>query len=407
MIEIGKIRIAEEELTTHIHGIGLSRSGKSKLIELICRQLAMKGRGFCFIDPHAKTCNDLIEYFAMLTPTKRVWLFESSNRQHVAGFYPFALDPLEEDYIYTKAERMLAATMRAWDVSDPTKTPRLSKWLRRIYYTLIEQQLNFYDAECFLEYSQSAKRNAIIAKIQNPSIKTAMQKLYEKKPEAIESYLESTESRLEVFRHPHVRRIMSIRENSLDLRGIINRQEILLVNLQHSNVLSLDNTRVLGTLLINELWNLFVERGKKAGLPPYYLIVDECQLYATPDISAMLDQAAGFGLHLMLFHQRKGQIAKDVSEALENAQTNFIFSTQDERKEQRQFTFVSRAGEELDAEVPEVKRYPLSESSVQAYKKRLLKGFMSAQEIDAILQTQSAGSQRPKSEVTEDDLYRE
>jgi type IV secretory pathway TraG/TraD family ATPase VirD4 len=407
MIQIGSIKLTEKDLSTHLHGIGLSRSGKSKLIEMICRQLAMQGRGFCLIDPNGSTYASVVEYFAMIPPAHRVWLFESSNKKRVTGFYPFKLDSVDEDRIYTKAEKMLAATFRAWEFTNAASAPRLAKWLRFLYYALIEQQRSIADAECFLDVSDHArdKRDYIIAKIQNELVKSQFEKLYAKKDAAIETYLESTENRLQIFKHPHVKRIMGVPENSLDLEGIVRRQDILLINLQKSGVLSFENNRIIGTLFLNEFWNIFGERTKKRPYP-YYLIVDECQLYATPDIAEMLDQAAKYGLHLMLFHQRQKQLPTDVADALHNAQHKVIFTTEDEKKPQRHFTYFSPAGDTVEEEVPEIKTYPLSEATVEAYKSRLLKTFLSAQEIDALLDGPAVGAPSHQGEITDEDLFR-
>ena len=404
MIRIGDLTLTSDDLKTHVHGIGKSRSGKSKLIELICRELVIKNRGFCLIDPHGSLFRDILEWLAVIKPSRRIHLFEPSNTRHVVGFNPFTLDTKEPDWIMTKTDKMVAATMRAWGSGDITSTPRLAKWLKRLYYTLIEQDLSIADVDCFFNYSQAAKRNRIINNIQNESIKAQWLQLYEMKPSAFASYIESMENRIEIFAHPQVRRILGLRKNCIDLRRIINSQHILLANLQPSPAISDENNRVIGTLLINEIWQVFRERTKADARLTYYLIVDECQKYLTPDIAAMLDEAAKYGLHLMLFHQREAQLDKNLSSALQNAQTKFIFSTEDDPKEQRHFTFSRPNGERTDAEVPEVKTFPLSDATLAAYKERLLAGFMSAPEIDVILNAPE--NTPPQSDVSDDDLFR-
>jgi len=404
MIQIGDLLLTSDDLKTHLHGIGKSRSGKSKLIELICRELVIKRRGFCLVDPHGELFRDLLQWLAVIKPRRAVHLFEPSNTRHVVGFNPFTLASKREDWVMTKTEKMVAATMRAWGSGDMSSTPRLAKWLKRLYYTLIEGDLSIADVDCFFNYSQSARRNRIINSIKNESIKAQWRQLYDMKPGAFATYIESMENRLEMFSHPQVRRILGLRENCIKLREIINGQEILMVNLQPSPVISDENNRVIGTLLVNELWQIFRERTKSDKRYPYYLIVDECQKYLTPDIAAMLDEAAKYGLHLMLFHQREAQLDKNLSSALQNAQTKFIFSTEDEPKKQRHFRFIRPGGERIDAEVPEVKTFPLNDVTLTTYKELLLAGFMSAREIDSILNEQDNNQQQR--DVSDDDLFR-
>src|SRR5437764_1228413 len=57
-------RITEQFLKTHVMMFGGTRHGKSKLFELICRNLVSMGRGFAFIDPHSDTAEDLFAFLA-------------------------------------------------------------------------------------------------------------------------------------------------------------------------------------------------------------------------------------------------------------------------------------------------------------------------------------------------------
>jgi DNA helicase HerA-like ATPase len=400
ILKIGSIQLTEKDLTTHVHGIGKSRSGKSKLIELLCRQLVEQRRSFCLIDPHGSLFRDVLAWLAFFPPRQQIYLFEPTNDERIVGFNPFTIKAKDEARITTKAEKMRDATLRAWGVTDVSKTPRLSKWLKRLYYTLIEQDLSITAAECFVDYDRAGERNKIIEKIKNRSIKSYWQQLYQMKPGAFLSYFESTESRLEIFTHPQVRRILGLSHNCIDLADIINNQKILLVSLQsRDDVISDEATRVLGTLLINEMWQIFKRRIKPV---PFYLIVDECQLYATPDIGAMLDQSAKYGLHLMLFHQRESHLPTDLQDALQNAQTKFIFSTSDNPKEQRHFTYINPNGERIEGQVPRVPEPYTTERQLEAYTQRLLKDFLTHQEVDALLERTQEATQ----EVSDDDLFR-
>src|SRR5262249_2305506 len=62
--EDAELHLTEELLKTHLAIFGGTRFGKSKLFELICRELIALGRGFAFIDPHSDTADDLLAYLA-------------------------------------------------------------------------------------------------------------------------------------------------------------------------------------------------------------------------------------------------------------------------------------------------------------------------------------------------------
>src|SRR5947207_1112398 len=88
------LRLLPGHLARHIFIAGGSGHGKSKLIELLCRQLVNKGWGFTYIDPHGDGCEALLEYLAA-HPT-----FDGANLNYLRpgtdqcfGFDPFADAP--------------------------------------------------------------------------------------------------------------------------------------------------------------------------------------------------------------------------------------------------------------------------------------------------------------------------
>jgi len=83
------IQLGEEELGTHIHGIGASRTGKSKLIEWIAREMVRNHQGFCLIDPHGFLYDDLVRWFAFHRPNREIILFEPASDDRIVGFNPF------------------------------------------------------------------------------------------------------------------------------------------------------------------------------------------------------------------------------------------------------------------------------------------------------------------------------
>src|SRR5437764_5277386 len=61
--------------------------------------------------------------------------------------------------------------------------------------------------------------------------------------------------------------------------------------------------RINTLLMLADLWTAAKERGKREGVKPFYVVCDEFQRFVSPTISANLDEARGFGLHLTLAHQ--------------------------------------------------------------------------------------------------------
>ena len=102
------------------------------------------------------------------------------------------------------------------------------KFLRAIYYTLLQQKLPISAADHFLNWD-SKERKAIIDKVDNESVRTTLRKLYSGSQSAFETYIESTGSRLQLFVHPHLRRIMGVDSNCIDLEDIVNSGKSLII----------------------------------------------------------------------------------------------------------------------------------------------------------------------------------
>lgn len=323
--------LTTSDLKAHAHGVGASRKGKSKLIEWIVREFVKQGRGLCLIDPNGHLYADLVRWLAYIAPRRpEIMLFNPSYEKRVVGFNPFQLKGEKtEARITTKVDRMVAATLRAWGVQDLSSMPRLERWIRCLYYVLIEQDYSVEVARYFLSTRETATRDAIIARIRSDAIREQWLTLTEgKSPQAYLTQLESTANRLFKFiTHPTIRRVMGIQSNAIDLEEIINKKKILLVNLQPSDFVSEDSARIIGTLLVNEIWEIMRRRTAQelSRLPRFYLVIDEFQNFATPDIAAILDQDAKYGLHLMLFHQYLGQLTRELQGSMSAAHTRFIF----------------------------------------------------------------------------------
>src|SRR5574340_256983 len=102
---------------------------------------------------------------------------------------------------------------------------------------------------------------------------------------------------------------------------------VLLVNLASRNKISDDNARLLGTLIVNDLF--INARCRPKGSRPFYLYIDECARFINDDIGRILDEGRKFGLHLTLAHQHLNQLKKageDIySSVMTDAKTKVVF----------------------------------------------------------------------------------
>jgi hypothetical protein len=392
------------DFATHVHGIGKSQRGKSRLIAYIVRELIKAGEGLCLIDPHGTLYDMVVNWLAYLDPDlSEIIPFNPSYPEKVVGFNPFWLDGEKtEERIMTKADRMLEATLRVWGITDTSNAPRLERWLRCLFYIVIEQDCSLEIARYFRGNQHAEIRTRIIQQTKSALIREEWENLVNSRG-GLETQLESTMNKLfKLLVHPTVRRIMGLNENNIDLTDIANNQKVLLVNLQESESLSEEAGNIIGTLLLNEISQVIRRRKHRKD---FYVIVDEFQKFTTPDMPYILDELAKYGLHLILFHQRMSKLNADVRGAMKNTDTKIIFGGVERREVQellerryddevieqtidhpkRYFT-LKRSNQPLTVGItPLVRKRYVSEDVEQEYVRKKLVTYLTPHEVDAKL----------------------
>lgn len=128
---------------------------------------------------------------------------------------------------------------------------------------------------------------------------------------------------------------------SLDLGKALEDGSIIIVNLSTEGArVSEEDASLFATLLLSDLWTAAKERGKGTDakqVKPFYTYIDEFQNFVTPTIAKNLDQARGFGLHLVLANQFPRQIlhtgangAQVYDSVMANARSKVVFETRGE-----------------------------------------------------------------------------
>lgn len=379
--------MTDDDLETHIHGIGVTRSGKSKWLEALCRYLLVHRIQFCLIDPQGTLYAALLEWITFMRLRSAVVLHPGAPG---VGYTAFVENSRDRSYLSTKVARMVAATMRIWG-EDPRSTPRLKRYLTCFYYIMLEQGFPISRLRGLLDYKAEAGRAGVLQRIKSEDVRSDLVELYRMPLREYTAQIESTKNRLDALRHPELLKLFT--KPGITIPRLRESKTSLLVNLQSSGIVAEEQMQIVGTLLVNDIWQYFdtITERKPA---PFFLIIDECQRYITPDISLMLDGAAKRGLHLVLFHQREGQLTPQLASALTNARTKITFSTDAEPREKRHYEIRRNNMEREEHIAPEVRRYPVAPSRIESHVQALLKPWESPIIEDV------------EPELSDDDYYR-
>jgi len=332
--------ITPEARRTHMHVIGSTGEGKSKFLEHMIRQDIIRGNGVCLIDPHGNLYDDVVSWCAskgMLSRgklNKKILLLNPSLEEWTFGFNPLTVGSSSISFF---VDAMVKAVSKVWGGEDSNKTPRLKRCLTLIFHALAEQGLSLLEALPLIDSENREKRQYLTRAVKDIVIKQGWERINDLKSKPFMEEFESTTNRmLEFLKSPHIRNIVGQTEKTIDFRKVMDDGGIVLVNLSTGDSqISSDNARLLGTLIVNDLFLKAMGREKKlAEQRPFYLYIDECSDYVNEDIGKILDQMRKFGLHLVLANQHLSQLKlageKVYKSIMINAKTKVVFGGLDD-----------------------------------------------------------------------------
>lgn len=324
----GLVYLTDEQRSTHVQIIGSTGTGKSKLMEHLIREDIAAGNGLCLIDPHGYLYHDTLKFLqAVKKKPDKVILFDPSEDAYATGFNPLRLSGKDLSY---QVDAMVRACAKVWGGEDTDRTPLLKRCLRITFHALAEGKLTLLEAQYLTSPTRRGMREFLTAKIKDPVIKEQWDYFNSEKLTINRFYEEfgSTINRtMEFLAAERIRTIIGQQAGTLDFKKIMDEGYIVLVNLSSGKSVSHDNARLIGTLIVNDLFLTATERPPKSR--PFYLYIDECSLFINEDVARILDEGRKFGLHLILAHQHLAQLKKageDIYHSvMTDAKTKIIF----------------------------------------------------------------------------------
>ncbi len=324
-----KVYLPPKLRSTHMHVLGASGRGKSKFIEHMIREDIRQGNGLCLIDPHGYLYDDLARWIEErgFAERRTIRLFEPSWEGWTFGFNP--LDFAAADDLSYGVDAMVRVCAQVWGGEDTSKTPLLKRVLRSVFYALAAGRLTLLEAQHLVNATDpDGLRAHLTANLPDPIMGLQWREFNALGPPEFREQFGSANNRLMEFLAAEViRTVIGQTKRIVNFRRAMDEGEIILVNLASRGRLSDDNARLLGALMVNDLF--LKARRRPEHSRPFYLYIDECSLFVNDDIARILDEARKFGLHLILAHQHLNQLKRAgetiYSAVMTNAQTKMVF----------------------------------------------------------------------------------
>ena len=296
----------------HMYIVGKTGTGKSTLIENMVISDIKKGKGLALIDPHGDLAEDILRFI----PKRRIKDVVYFNPADIE--YPTPFNPLEKvslNKYHLVASGIISCFKKIW---PDFWGPRLEHILRHSLLSLLElPKATLLDVPKLLVNKEF--RSSVLPKVKNQQVKDFWLFEFEKysawlRSEAISPILNKIG---QFLASTPIRNIVGQRENTFDLRKVMDEGKILICNLSKGEI-GEGSSSLLGAMMVTKIQLAALSRAdlKEKKRRPFYLYVDEIHNFLTLSFADILSEARKYGLNLILSHQYLGQLDKKIRAAI-------------------------------------------------------------------------------------------
>ncbi|HJN62462.1 MAG TPA: type IV secretion system DNA-binding domain-containing protein, partial [Candidatus Parcubacteria bacterium] len=307
-----KFGIKTDDRRRHIYVVGKTGMGKTVMLKNMAIQDIQQGKGIGFVDPHGEASEELLDFI----PKERIKDVVYFNPADLG--YPIAFNIMEEinpEYRHLVAGGLMGVFKKIW---PDVWSARMEYILNNCILALLE-----YPGSTLLGVNRMLAdidyRKKVVDKVTDPVVKSFWVQEFARYTQRYE--VEATaaiQNKIGQFISvPLIRNIIGQEKSSINMREIMDKQKILIINLSKGRV-GEDNSRLLGALIITKLQLAAMSR---VDIPEekrkdFYLYVDEFQNFATESFVNILSEARKYRLALILGHQYIAQMDETVRDAV-------------------------------------------------------------------------------------------
>jgi len=299
-----KFGIKLKDRRQHVYVIGKTGTGKSVFLKNMAIQDILNGHGVAVVDPHGEFAEKMLEYI----PSNRINDVIYFNPADID--YPLTFNIMEKvdpEYRSLVASGLMGVFKKIW---PDVWSARMEYILRNSILALLE-----YPGATLLGINRLLAdkdyRQKVVEKITDPGVKSFWNNEFAKYPDRFrEEAVSPIQNKVGQFiTTPLIRNIIGQVKSSIDMREVMDKEKILIVNLSKGKI-GEDASQLLGALVITKLQLAAMGRAdvSEEERKDFYLYVDEFQNFATDAFATILSEARKYRLCLILAHQYVAQL---------------------------------------------------------------------------------------------------
>lgn len=319
------VRMNVDDRRRHLFMIGKTGVGKTTFFVNMILQDIHDGAGVCFIDPLGDAYEDIIKRI----PKERaddVILFDPSDTQ-----WPIALNllefknPEERDFLI---QEVIAIFYKLFDpYQQGIVGPQWEHWARNAMLTLMSHPKGGTLIEIPRLFTDDAFREKAIGYVKDEVVRAFWEQQLAKTADFHKSemynYFISKFGRF--MTNELMRNIIGQAKSTFDLREVMDKGKILLVNLAKGKIGEI-NSNLLGMILVSKIQMAAFSR---ADMPEddrrdFFLYVDEFQNFTTETFATILSEARKYHLCLNITNQYIAQLTDKIRDAVIGNAGNLI-----------------------------------------------------------------------------------
>lgn len=307
-----KFGIKRKDRAKHTYIIGKTGTGKTTLLENMAVQDILNGEGVGIVDPHGDFAEKMMDFI----PEERIGdviYFAPHDMAHPIAFNVMEnVDPSQRHLV---ANGLLGVFKKIW---PDVWSPRMEYILNNCILALLE-----YPDSTLLGINRMLSdknyRQDVIDNITDPVVKAFWLDEFSKYTERFMTEAGAAiQNKVGQFiSNPLIRNIIGQSRSSFDIRDIMDRRKIFIMNLSKGRI-GEENSRLIGAMLITKIYLAAMSRvdTPEDERPDFYLFVDEFQNFATESFKDILSEARKYRLSLILAHQYIAQMDEGVRDAV-------------------------------------------------------------------------------------------
>ena len=304
--------IKQADRLSHMYAIGRTGVGKSTLIETMVRQDMRAGRGVALLDPHGDLVDALLPLARKYRADDLIY-FDAADRTNPLGFNP--LESVPGPMRPLMASNLLEVFKKIW---SEFWGPRLEHILRNALLALLDQP-EARLSDILRMFEDDSFRRHVAGRVSHSHVRHFWLREFERYPARLRAEAVSPiQNKVSAFvSNPVLAGILEQTKSAFNLRDVMDRRRVLLVNLAKGRLGS-DGASLLGSLLVARLGLAALGRADvpESQRVPFHVFIDEFQNFSTLALATMLSELRKYGVSLTLVHQHMAQLDPQIREAV-------------------------------------------------------------------------------------------